>query len=845
MITESDKMQIFSNLLEENDLKKSERTSTSENMVEVVELKIAQPPAKTDQKKIKLKTITHISGVNALDSKQPIAFSDACTVFYGLNGTGKSGYFRIIHELSGGDKAKTILSNIYKPAEALEVDVDFCTGNERSETYKWRDRNTRDIHPFNQIKVFDSEYLPIFLDKRESSVNIEPLGLHLFQIITSTIDEFKDKLEELTRIKKNDVPNLESLINTIHSETFKLLFQKTTLSVEESKLLAEMKCFSEKEGETLAELKKQKQTLEKDNTAASCKVLNQEIEDIAKLNTKLHSLKTEIQELTENIFDANNECLKARATRDARATQFEILKEVPAIDSDEWQAFIQSANEYGRILDSEFFNKDKKCIHCHQPLSERALTLVQTYSRYLNDESQQNYKKATNKIAKLNEVLNSLDATFDLSENLKNILKDVKNEKNETYENLVNQISRQATHQKEQLKELIKGNTSISYSQFLCTHYIHIKLEEIMNAKKEMVTSLQQSETKKKQTIDDLVKIIKELEDKQTITKFKTQIETYFILSETINKIVAVNQGIGTTRTITTLGTTAHDDLLTESIRKSFEQELHDLGKDIKVTLEPAGSGKGSVFTKLKILGNDVSSILSDGEKKAVGLALFLAEIQNSNDLSPIVYDDPVTSLDHDVADDLAKKMLQLSETRQIIIFTHNKLFKDSLIYWGSDPNQPEGTKKLHVCKNYSGGCSTKGRHVLTYEMRRNSSVSTGIVIPFKIQNFNYFLAKAKKLLENSEYDENDVAGNLRLAIDHYVDEKILANNMLRKDKQRNHNTNFENLKALNPDAAKIDKLASYYSMVSGNGGIHQYQDYQLNSMKKEDFLQIVNFLEG
>ncbi|NQU83394.1 MAG: hypothetical protein HQ536_01655 [Parcubacteria group bacterium] len=846
IITEENKNQIFLELLKENNIQIEENTSSSlrnENKNANSKKQTTQTIIDSDEKKLTLQKITHKSGVNALDSDQSIFFSQACTMIYGLNGTGKSGYFRIIHELSGGDKTKTILGNIHKQSESLEVDVDFLLDNEGQDPYKWDDKNLRAIVPFNQIKVFDSEYLPFFLNKRESSVNIEPLGLHLFQVITSTIDEFKNNLNELIQQKKCEAPDLESLTNIIHSEPLRSLLQQNSLSKEESDLLHENKTFLKAEETKLAEFKEQKQTLEKKNAEDSQKVLNQEVSEINELNTQLVNLETKFKTLCKNIFKSHKDYSIKKKIRDEHAKQLEILKIVPAQDTDEWQAFVESADDYGKIIDEKSFDKEKNCIHCHQSLEGEALKLVQTYSEYLNDKSQQNYKNSLDEIEKLKQTLNNVVTTFSFSENLSKILEEIKNDKGQTYKYLAEQSIDCATKQKGLLEKILEENFLDNFCYTLHTRQICNKLAELSDARNKTIHSLQQSEALKKQKIDTLLEKIYKLEDKQNIAKSKTKVESYFSSYEIINKLTSVNQATGTTRSITELGSKAHDELLTDSIRQSFEDELKNLGKDIEVTLEPAGSGKGTVFTQLKILGNDVSNILSDGEQKAVGLALFLAEIQSNNDLSPIVFDDPVTSLDHDVADDLAKKLLQLSESRQVIVFTHNKLFKDSLVYWGNDPNRIEGARKYHICKNYTGSCNTDGKHILTYEMR-NDRQRTGIIIPYKIQNLNYFINKAKTFLKKDDYDENDVSSSLRLAIDHYVDEKILANNRLRKDKQKNHKTDFQTLKDLNPNVEQINQLAEYYSQVSGNGGLHQYQDYQLKPLGKEDFENIIRFLE-
>ncbi len=73
---------------------------------------------------------------------------------------------------------RLFLDNIHKQSDGLEIDVDFLLDGKAQNTFKWEDKSVRGIAPFGQIKVFDTEYLPIFLNERESSVNIEPLGLN-------------------------------------------------------------------------------------------------------------------------------------------------------------------------------------------------------------------------------------------------------------------------------------------------------------------------------------------------------------------------------------------------------------------------------------------------------------------------------------------------------------------------------------------------------------------------------------------------------------------------------------------------------------------------------------------
>lgn len=237
-VSDEEKNSIFQELLKENEIDTTQSTKEIKSDVAVKQTETV----KSNKQKLSLQKITHIKGVNALIPNQSISLSSACTVIFGLNGTGKSGYFRIINELAGGTKSKDILDNIYKQSDGLEIDVDFLLDG-KAQTFKWEDKSVRGIVPFNQIKVFDTEYLPIFLNERESSVNIEPLGLNFFQVITTIIDEFKERLNQYKQQKQNSSPDLQTLIDVIHSDDLKTLLGKTSLTEQEIQQLDDNKFF--------------------------------------------------------------------------------------------------------------------------------------------------------------------------------------------------------------------------------------------------------------------------------------------------------------------------------------------------------------------------------------------------------------------------------------------------------------------------------------------------------------------------------------------------------------------------------------------------------------------------
>jgi len=67
--------------------------------------------------------------------------------------------------------------------------------------------------------------------------------------------------------------------------------------------------------------------------------------------------------------------------------------------------------------------------------------------------------------------------------------------------------------------------------------------------------------------------------------------------------------------------------------------------------------------------------VLSEGEKTCVALAGFLAELETTNNGSGIVFDDPVSSLDHHYRLRVARRLIAAAKERQVVVFTHDIVF--------------------------------------------------------------------------------------------------------------------------------------------------------------------------
>ena len=794
-----------------------------------------------------LKKIEHVQGVNALMSNQLIAFSDSCTVVYGLNGTGKSGYFRIINELAGASKQKNILGNVYKNHdESIKVNIEYPSTDNSNLNICW-DNNVRGIEPFNKIKVFDSEYLPVFLNERQSALNIEPLGLHLFKSITDTIDEFKDRLKTRVGEYNNQKPDLSPLIELLHSNELKSLLTKSALTNDEKINLTKNFFFTEKNKSCLAKLKKQKSDLEKNNSNDRVKILKKEKTDIESLVSYFNKIKSDIESITQNLVEAIENFILKKGLRDSRLYEFKALQNIPSQKSIEWEGFITSAIAYEKLINKEEFDSAEKCIYCHQLLDpdfsfdSEALNLVQAYSKYLEDQSQLDFTKASTKLKDLTATLNSISINFDFSDSLDEFLKSNKFGE-QTYKSLVLTCMAQVKEQNKVLNDNINKLTIPDKNFTLGTNNIHDKLKEKIENLTSEIAQYNSSSQEKTNKIQKLSHSISNLEDKKNLKSWLEKITTYYECCELVKKFSNARDKLNTS-SITRLASTAHDELLTDIIRESFQNELKSLGKYVSVNIQKTKAGKGRVHTKLIIEGEDVANILSEGEQKKVALALFVAEIKSQDLNFPVVFDDPVTSLDHEIADAFAHKLLQMSLDRQIIIFTHNRLFYDSLVDWSYKLKNEAGDRTHHVCKNYTAsGCNGAGNHVLTYKLERVDRENIGKVIEAKQENCEYYLNEAKLHIETKS-NTSIIGSSLKSAIEHYIDENIMLKIGLMKDRKNRENIPWDRLNEIKSNQDSIQQLKKYWDDLSSRA-THLTRNSSENPLMTEDFNEIIQFMK-
>ena len=97
--------------------------------------------------------------------------------------------------------------------------------------------------------------------------------------------------------------------------------------------------------------------------------------------------------------------------------------------------------------------------------------------------------------------------------------------------------------------------------------------------------------------------------------------------------------------------------------------------EEFRVEVVRSGGQFGSPQYQVRLFANPkakVHIVLSEGEQTCVALAAFLTELTTASHKSALVFDDPVTSLDHRWRRKVAERLIAEASDRQIVVFTHD-----------------------------------------------------------------------------------------------------------------------------------------------------------------------------
>ncbi|CAJ3616710.1 SMC domain-containing protein [Burkholderia pseudomallei] len=180
----------------------------------------------------------------------------------------------------------------------------------------------------------------------------------------------------------------------------------------------------------------------------------------------------------------------------------------------------------------------------------------------------------------------------------------------------------------------------------------------------------------------NLDKELSELRARQQLSDLKTaalEAIDKFLLTDRLGKCAAATA----TTSISRKSTDLTNNMATQEVADALNTELQALGVyEIKIAMKPSSARAKTTF-KL-VLENEAGvspgDVLSEGEQRAIAIASFLAEVKLGKGHGGVIFDDPVSSLDHARRERVARRLAAESVERQVVVFTHDIFFLSVLI---------------------------------------------------------------------------------------------------------------------------------------------------------------------
>jgi hypothetical protein len=601
---------------------------------------------------LRLVSLRDCHGVNALSNNQTIDFNPRLTILFGENAAGKTGYVRVLKRVANVRSAEEIIPDIHHATAApqLQALLAYSLDDEEQPPLKWAGESG--VPPLTRLSVFDAPAVDLHLDENLTYVYTPP-DLALFPYVHSAIETVRSRLEERKAEKEprqNPFLTAFSRDRTVYPKIEQLGPSTDMAEIEQ------LASLSEAERDETEALKLSIESLGSEAAAGNSEPLRNRI-------AVLHAM-TDVASAASTFDGAalaatTDELEQARKAQADAATAVLGDSGLPEAVRPAWQAFVDAGERYLRAStkDAMYPQEEDECIYCRQPLEPAAVSLLRSYREYASGAATDAVENAGAKFRQAREPL--------LADDLGNALATL-NALLPTIEAGDNPPAWAA--EGHVLADAVAAARAAFTEENAPPPKVDVpdglvdRIEAALAEAQAALKAVEGDGATRKARLAEQRDRLATLEARINLARLLPEVRVYVENAVWASKLqTLIRRFQSLLRSLTEVSKQASNEVLNESFRKAFEDECKAL-RAPTVKLGFPGRRGQTARSKTVSADHSLTEVLSEGEQKVVAIADFLAEASFRDGSAPLVFDDPVNSLDHRRLIEIASRIVELSE---------------------------------------------------------------------------------------------------------------------------------------------------------------------------------------
>lgn len=626
------------------------------------------PTVASDEKPKRLVAVRGLKQVNALLADQELTFGRHLTVVYGDNGSGKSGYARVLKKVYRARVVDQILGDVCAETPALdaaEATFVLATTEGKQEEVRWTDGVA--ASGAGRFAVLDAACSSSYI--RGGQLAVGPAGIDVPERFADALSSVRSILDQKAKEALRDKGPLRPL----EDDTEVGRFISALGSGTSDEAITKACTWGVDDDNELARIETELEELRREAPSARRRRMDTRAKAVEAIADRLGTWAEQT---------GNSQWLALREARSAVKSAEDVMAatrdgiDEPQKDerSAAWLAMLRAAAGYvgslGRLVITVPFTVDDRCALCRQDLDDAARKRLEAFERHLRGAAVDAVGVARAKLDERVKNVNRVSARVSAEDEAvladsTDVLKAVRSFVGVVAANqgdLIHALSAEMD-----TCELRTPDASVLASlrrevADLRARVATMPASDMEGESRERALAAQAKELRARKTASGLA---------STVRAFVQGVRNYQSL-----KTVAASVN---TRVASAKASELHSAHMTSRYEGLVREELRELRfrRRLPTLLQETAKAKVKVTPLIgpKLANVPPERVFSEGERTAIALACFLAELRLGEDPSGLVFDDPVSSLDHGVREHVARRLVAAARDRQVIVFTHDLAF--------------------------------------------------------------------------------------------------------------------------------------------------------------------------